>query len=304
MSVVKVTGGLGNQLFQLAFAIAISKSNGSPVGLDTTFYRIARNRNGRYLHIRNFNSQHFYFCDSTPILTRIASFLLFPEIFSKFTQITDRLSRKVDQYFGLSIQHEQDTAFDPAIEANTNSYFLGSFISPEYWGNHRKEVIEEVGRLFNENFPRLVSIGTSELAIHIRRGDYISNEKARKFHGICSMDYYMRTVSKLLVEFPEIDTIEIFSDEKRFAEELKGLLYDTGLSIKINSTLDAPNALAEMSNSKYFIGCNSTFSWWASVLNSNRISVLPSQWFLDSGRAKISPKFFEPGVRIESTSLE
>jgi hypothetical protein len=157
--------------------------------------------------------------------------------------------------------------------------------------------------IFNQNSSFVRPFNGAELAIHVRRGDYLSNKKARAFHGICSMDYYLEATLEMLRQFPQITKIQIFSDEYRFAEELKHLLLHLNLEINLNSKTGAVSVLAEMSNSKYFIGCNSTFSWWATALNENRITILPSQWFLDPSRAITNNRFFLPGVRVLNTTL-
>jgi hypothetical protein len=90
---------------------------------------------------------------------------------------------------------------------------------------------------------------------------------------------------------PEIGSIGIFSDETSFAEELANLIAASDRDISISRTIEAKLALIEMSSSDYFVGCNSTFSWWATVLNRNRFSILPSKWFLDPLRG-INPQYF------------
>jgi hypothetical protein len=59
-----------------------------------------------------------------------------------------------------------------------------------------------------------------------------------------------------------------------------------------------------MTLSKFFIGCNSTFSWWSTVLIPHRVSILPSNWFLDPTR-KIDPVgFFIGDVLLSDIPLE
>lgn len=304
MSIVKLSGGLGNQLFQVALAISIAKSTGKSVGLDATNYRVLRRNSDRQIQIGGFKKDDFYFCDSTSLLTRLAHFFLCHKSYLRFSRLKNQIERNQSSCFGLPIQQERNLNFDSAININSGSYYSGSFISPEYWGEYRDEVLSEIRQLMAEYFGFSVSDEIPDLTIHIRRGDYLSNEKARKFHGICSLDYYLASTASMLREFSEIKKIQIFSDENRFAEELRSLLRETGLSVEINPTVNPPEALVEMSVTKYFIGCNSSFSWWATALNKNRISVLPSQWYLDPLRATVSPNFYEPKVRIFPTTLE
>jgi hypothetical protein len=302
MSCIRVSGGLGNQLFQLSLAVAISKATNKSVGLDTTSFRISKDHTIRNLEIDHLKDESFFFCDSTPFLTKFAKVLLASRNYNRYLRITNTVNPR-HAILGLPIQKEQNINFDTSIDIKRESYFDGSFVTPEYWGTHRDEVLRVVRRIFNQNSGLGRPFNDTELAIHIRRGDYLSNKKARAFHGICSMDYYLEATEEMLRQFPQITKIQIFSDEYRFAEELKHLLLPLNLEINLNSNTGAVSVLAEMSNSKYFIGCNSTFSWWATALNENRISILPSQWFLDPSRAITNNRFFLPGVRVLNTTL-
>lgn len=304
MSIIRLSGGLGNQLFQVSLAIAISKSTGRPVGLDTTFYRINIHGDSRYLEVNRFKSEHFYFCDSTPLTTIFARNILPNRLFDKYVQTITRSKNKQLKVKRLPIQIERSTIYDTELDFKKDSYLVGSFTSPEYWGAYAEEVLAIVRNLFFQHFSSPKNCFERELAIHIRRGDYISNNKARKFHGICGVGYYVATVRQMLKVFPDINSIQIFSDENKFADELQELLQSESKIIRINQNSNAPTALAEMSCSKYFIGCNSTFSWWASVLNPNRHSTLPSKWFLDPRRIIDIEKFFIGDIQVFENDLE
>lgn len=304
MPIIKLSGGLGNQLFQVALAIAISKSTGRPVGLDTAFYRLNSHENGRYLEVKEFTSEHFYFYDSTKVSTKFAKKILPRKFFIKYFQKSTQSEMKRGEVQGLPIQIESNAIYDIQVDLKKDSYFIGSFISPEYWGEETEYVLETIRRLTTMYFPSPKNCIETELAIHVRRGDYISNSKARKFHGICGFGYYLATVRQMLEAFPNIQNIQIFSDEIRFAEDLQELLEAESRSIRINQNSHAPTAMAEMSCSKYFIGCNSTFSWWASVLNNSRHSILPLNWFLDSRRVIDAEKFFVGDIQVFENELE
>ena len=304
MSIIRLSGGLGNQLFQVALAIAISKSTGCSVGLDTTLYRLSIHGNSRHLEVNDFKSEHFYFYDSTPLTTIFGKRILPKKLFNKYIQIITRGKKKQLQMTHLPIQVEGNTIYDPELDFKTDSYLIGSFTSPEYWGEHAEEVLATVRSLFVGHFSSLKNCFDTELAIHIRRGDYVTNDKARNFHGICGLGYYIAAVRQMVEVYPDINSIQIFSDDDSVADEFRKLLESDSRIVRINRNNNAPTALAEMSCSKYFIGCNSTFSWWASVLNPNRHSTLPSKWFLDPSRIIDIEKFFIGDIQVFENDLE
>ena len=304
MSIIRLSGGLGNQLFQAAFALRIAKEIKAPVGLDVVSYTFAGRVSNRYLEISDYRNENFYFCDSSSFITRVFSKIAPPRILTSLSTSMNLQIKSSHFVENLTTQHEGDLIFDTRVNVRENSYFVGNFISPEYWGSYKNEVLEKISSIFWDSYgEKLVRID-NKLSIHARRGDYVDNPKARRFHGICGLDYYTSNIQLCLQTYPEIELIEIYSDDVRFAVELQTIIEPTHCQITINSRTDATGTLAEMSVSKFFIGCNSTFSWWSSVLMPDRVSILPSQWFLATSR-KIDPyNFFIGDVSVSDIPLE
>ena len=80
MVIVRVMGGLGNQLFQLGFAFYLSKKFNYKVKLDTSFYEDQSNLlYGRYLKfnkipVREFHflkNSHFAICSKDELVEKI-----------------------------------------------------------------------------------------------------------------------------------------------------------------------------------------------------------------------------------------
>jgi len=304
MAVVRLSGGLGNQLFQAAFAVAISNEIEVVVGLDVAAYTYSGRCTGRYLEIKHFDNKSFNYVNSAPIVAKIFSRVLPLRMLTKFSASLDLWVKSDHNMKDLQIQREGNLIFDSEICVKGDSYFVGNFMSPQYWGAHESEVLEIIRGGFWESAGMPDVRSETQLNVHARRGDYLSNPKARRFHGICGLQYYLLNIGDMLHKYPEIDSIEIFSDDIRFAIELEKSIWLKYGSIKVNSTVDPKKALAEMTLSKFFIGCNSTFSWWSSVLSPNRVSILPSNWFLDPTR-KIDPvRFFIGNVLPSDIPLE
>lgn len=303
MAVVRLSGGLGNQLFQVSLAISISMTTNARVGIDLDNYNYLDKRRNRKPEILNFESEFFDFCNSSSrFIQKTSGF--WPElILDKARQSRERLIRKTDTPFGLSPQIEGNLIFDSKIDLSQNSYFIGNYITPQYWNPNIQSVLEEVRRLIWKNEEGNGESANDRLILHIRRGDYVTNPKARNFHGICTDDYYLESTSKLIEEFPNIKEIVIFSDDKAYAFRMASLIKTHSRMIRVDESVDPINTLKAMCFSKYFIGANSTFSWWSSALMQDRVSILPAQWFLDPSLQIAPNNFFLGEVRASQMSL-
>ena len=123
----------------------------------------------------------------------------------------------------------------------------------------------------------------NSVAIHIRRGDYFNNSKARNYHGILGEDYYKKSITyvKKKVKSPNFfifsDDIELVKKTLPCFNNKKFIFIDTKSSI---------NDLYLMCNCRHFIIANSTFGWWGAWLSKNKHKIVcaPKRWV----RARIS----------------
>jgi hypothetical protein len=124
---------------------------------------------------------------------------------------------------------------------------------------------------------------TESVCVHIRRGDYVSNERANKHHGTCSKGYYEKSASiyKDKIKNP---VFFVFSDDIEWCKKnihlSKKMIY-----VDNNSLETGYEDLRLMYNCKYFIIANSTFSWWGAWLSSynEKKVIAPKSWFAKKG---------------------
>ena len=105
------------------------------------------------------------------------------------------------------------------------------------------------------------------IALHIRRGDYVSNPN----HPSQSMEYYQRGLEML----PDLDVI-VFSDDTEWCKQQEIFSTDR-FSISEGNTTDADLCL--MSLCQYHIIANSSFSWWGAWLAKSKRVIAPKNWF-------------------------
>jgi hypothetical protein len=277
IKIVYLQGGLGNQLFQYAFARALGLRFGCQVKLDDSFFE---NQTKRVLSLGRFNSTIQTANDveiknaleiNTTFLEKLLGYLLKTEM-------------KNSRYI------EKSLSFDNAcFSEKDKKYFRGYWQSEKYFKNIeeiiRKELI--ITPLPSEQNAKTINTIKSQrnaVSLHIRRGDYISDSRANEIHGVCGLDYYRQALNLLKSRIGEFD-LYVFSDDINWAKY--NLEFPCNkVFVDWNDDVNNYEDLRLMSLCKHNIIANSTFSWWGAWLNQNpdKIVIAPKQWFADSNK--------------------
>lgn len=106
------------------------------------------------------------------------------------------------------------------------------------------------------------------IAVHIRRTDYLTNPN----HKALGLDYYERA----LAELPLDCTAVIFTDDPEWAKSQELFPDDRFF---VSETNCAYTDMALMSLCDYHIIGNSTFSWWGAWLSNSKQVIAPKDWF-------------------------
>lgn len=275
MIIVRLSGGIGNQMFQFAAGLSAANWNNTELFLDIEYFRKNQIHNGFELN-RAFKNQ----CKiSSPSRTRsILGIRANKWILKTILRFEGKLLRGQHLYSQPSFNY--DNNFDKISE---DSYLIGYFQSEKYFYKIkdliRKHFIFK-NKLSKSNTDLLKLIKNSNsVSIHIRRGDYVTNKKAFDIHGICSSKYYKNAISyiKKNVRNPYF---YIFSDDEELVRN--NFIREKNLKIvDINKNNQSYIDMLLMSNCKHNIIANSSFSWWAAWLNNNpsKIVIAPKKWF-------------------------
>ena len=288
---MSLTGGLGNQLFQLAFALSITNKK---FGLE---WKIAK---PRLNVIGQPEICSFRLSDKSELVTnnrtgsklvsKSQGFILrmghSPRGIEKISVIRF-VFNQIANLIGLSYFHEIRR-----IVYSTNIGFCDIKIPDKkilvigYFQSYKWAIRPEVFQALSDMEPvnrsseleNNIELAISEkpLIIHIRLGDYLSEEN----FGIPSPEYYREALSKMLAN-SEYGCIWIFSDEIDKAK--KYLTFDFPLDVRwISAINDSSSETLELMRYGYgYIIGNSSFSWWGAFLsrNSNVKVIAPSPWF-------------------------
>jgi hypothetical protein len=122
-------------------------------------------------------------------------------------------------------------------------------------------------------------VGSDAIAVHIRRGDYVHDQKTNAYHGVCGLEYYERA-ARLVAERLKKPHFIVVSDEPQWANQHLRLPWPT--TYVAHAPRCVPhNDMWLMSMCSHHVIANSSFSWWGAWLSEsrNKIVVAPKAWF-------------------------
>lgn len=280
MIIVRVIGGLGNQMFQYALYKKLQVI-GKKVKLDISGFNNYKLHNGYELE-RIFN-----------IKPSIATEAEINKLNDNKTNFIYKIKRKV---VGRKKTHycEENFKFDKEIYINDNMYLDGYWQTEKYFEDIRDEILVDFSYQFEgdkKNETILQDIKkTNSVSIHIRRGDYVKDKEVFKIYGgITTSEYYQLAINAICkrVENPRFF---IFSNDIEWVKS--NLRINNSCFIEHNSGLDSYKDLFLMSMCKHNIIANSSFSWWGAWLNQNenKTVIVPDKWVNTYDTPDIAPK--------------
>ena len=269
MIIVRVTGGLGNQMFQYAMYKSLEKK-GKLVKLDSkSFYETKKEHNGYELE------RIFDIKPNKPT----------KEDLEKFDEnnisTLFKIKRKLfgDKKF---VYDTKEYVFNKDVYKLKNSYLNGYWQSIKYFEGIENDIKKDFrfkNQLDNKNLEILNEIENSNsISIHIRRGDYMSPENYNMYGCIATPTYYKKAI-KVIEEKVENPTFFVFSNDMDWVK--KNIQINSRVFyIDINSGNGSYKDMQLMSNCKHNIIANSSFSWWGAWLNENKnkIVIAPKKW--------------------------
>ncbi len=280
MIIVRLTDGLGNQMFQYALGRKLSQLHSTDLKLDINWYK------GKKEH----QQKRKYSLDCFNIQENVATQKDL-DFFFKRNQLRS-INSKARKLLGLppykAIVTQNQFQFEPRIfESPKNVYLKGYWQTEKYFIDIRDILLKDFSFKTELNSSARTirqEIDNSEsVSVHIRRGDYITNSDVNRVHGICSINYYKTCIDyiKKNINYPHFF---IFSDDMEWVR--KNIAFEDKTTFVSSNKFKDFEDLRLMSLCRHHIIANSSFSWWAAWLNSNsnKIVCAPKQWFSVSSR--------------------
>ncbi|MDJ1504456.1 alpha-1,2-fucosyltransferase [Xanthocytophaga agilis] len=280
MIIVRLNGGLGNQLFQYALGRHLSIKHKVPFKLDISWYKKG---------IREYGLIHFTISEEIATQKEIASVTHMTK--SLWNRLNRNLIQPILPYYKRYIVLEKQFAFDPRILNTASTIYLDG-----YWQNEKyfkdiedllrkdlqfKEPLDQQNRIISETITQ-----KNAVSLHVRRGDYVSNPEYQQVFGTCDIDYYHKAIHWIKDNVSDPHFF-IFSDDIEWTVNNIDIPFPFTV-INHNKGSQSYKDMQLMSLCKHHIIANSTFSWWGAWLNPDKEKkiVAPKKWAnIDSERS-------------------
>lgn len=290
MNIIRMSGGLGNQMFQYALYMKLTA-----LGKEVKFDDINEYRGER----------------ARPIMLAVFGIAYPRASWDEINVFTDgsmdlrqRLRRR---FFGRHmIEYEEQGIYDPQVLSFDSMYLKGAFQSEKYFEDIKEEVracyrfpsLDQMHlpeKLYQDAAACLADIERCEaVGLHMYRSDSRTDEEL--YEGICTEKYY-EGAARFLLDKVKDAKFFIFSNEPKW---VKGWV-DTLVESQITDGMDQEEAesmrdrfvmveanteytgyldMLLMSRCKHNIISNSSFSWWSAWLNDNpeKVVIAPDRW--------------------------
>jgi len=275
MIVVQITGGLGNQMFQYASAMALAHHHNTKLKVELNSFKRAvlpELEVPRNFELTAFNGFLYEEAEKADI-----------SLFQANSLISKKIQQTLPRHKRL-VYTEGSFAFDKNFfKSNRDVYLKGHRQSEKYFV-HYKEALIQIFQLKRELVQDVADFANrltteNSVAVHIRRGDYLRLPIILDWHGVLSKEYYFNSLQVLVKEIPNLK-IYYFSDDPQWVEN-ELLSNFPGTIVSGNISKDHYHDFHLIQSCRNQIVANSSFSWWAAWLNPNpnKIVIAPKKWF-------------------------
>ena len=290
MIYLRLVNGLGNQLFQYAFARYLQEQYKEVMWINIEAYQEDAQRDYSLAHFKL--NPNVYVQKGMPAQITYRYMNHIVKAYRKKwpwrsikgradIEYKDKIVKEHGWYIALPGTNSC-MYYDYPITAKKNKLVIGSFQNEKYFREIKDIVLKEF-RL-KDAMPAEIKLLMKQMrtensvCVHMRRGDYLMAKN--KGFNICTKKYYYDAMD-LVADKISNPVFYIFSNttnDLNWIEESYSFKYPVKY-VK----MDNPDyiELMLMAACNHFIISNSTFSWWAQYLaeNEEKIVVAPNKWY-------------------------
>jgi hypothetical protein len=279
---VIASAGLGNQLFQFAFAHYLSTLSNTSIDFENSIITPRDALRKFELAPLDKVCSHLIINTNKPINHN--SFFGRSLYKTNLSFIIKNLKMKDYKYFDLS---ETEFKKNPSLSMqdilknkSRPINFSGYWQNWQFAYRNRSELATELLDYLGKNIKTHKSLlgGKPLLVVHVRRGDY-NSQRLKEIVGTITLQSYVEKIKELKVLYPNLEVITL--TDSSFIQENANLKLFFGSILDTSETTNW-EALKIMSCADFLIAANSTFSWWGGFLSSFKggIVFIPNKWFL------------------------
>ncbi len=292
--IVRIHGGLGNQLFQ--YALGRSVASKLKTNLSLTWVPFSKDP-------WEYGLDYFNTTADVAKNTSLFGFVGIRKAQKKFDAFHRILKRiRLNNIILPFYFVEKGFPFNSNVFSKNHSYLEGFWQTEKYFKHIEDDIRAEItlkNPLSSYSKSVMDEIRSSNaISLHVRRGDYITRADAITFHGTCSPEYYKDAVDRIAknVSAPKFF---LFSDDYEWvAENFKWLPFP--FTCVKNPSEKNYEDLILMASCKHHIIANSSFSWWGAWLNprKDKIVIAPKKWFLSAPKNDTRDLIPEEWIKI------
>ncbi|MDB5260128.1 MAG: glycosyl transferase family 11 [Candidatus Nomurabacteria bacterium] len=269
MIIIKLQGGLGNQLFQYSFGRFLEIKLNKEVAYDVSFFTQKHKYTKREYVLDKFNTKIKV---ATPEeITKVK----YP--FGKLSEFAYLFRKALNKFFIKKYHIGYDEKLVSFLKEKDSVYLEGWWQSYLFYNQILDYIQDEITlKVPSAELLTLQSEVTTKesVFVHIRRGDYVDGKELETL----SMEYYKKAILLIQEKVPN-PYFYIFSDDKEWIKA-------HGADILGTSSCETPilpydfEEMVLMSHCKHGIIANSSFSYWGAMLNksNDKVIIAPQDW--------------------------
>lgn len=272
MIVIRVWGGIGNQLFQYVFGEYLRHR----------FAQIVKYDDGSFDGVELLRKRELDILDTEIMYDATYAF-------SRCRGLKNRVLRTI---FQLNPQKhliiEGRSSLPNKFKKNHLYYFQGYWQTSEYyeWLKQNVPGFEIKAKYVPQELQKwkgMIAASSESVSVHIRRGDYFLPHNINTY-GVCTKDYYHNALKYILTTFSGAKFF-VFTDDIDWVRN--NINFPTDSTIVPNHEISQFAYIELMSCCKHHIISNSSFSWWGAVLNEQNgaMVITPNKWTLVSDKS-------------------
>ncbi len=261
MLVMRLSGGLGNQMWQYAFGRSFALERHTRLVLDVDD------------------------CASTPQndyegYSLAKAFGLRTEILTRRDRRLITVWRHVPGWRRTRfVAYNKVRPYEFSKEIGRHCYVSGTFQDLRYWEQHAPIIREDFAAIHDPPTDSLWLeriAATRSVAVHVRRGDYL----AAGMLEVQDIAYYSRAMGHVQEVLGDKDLhFFVFTDDEAWVRQNFSGLHEN-IHVVGRLGLSSWAEMSLMSRCEHFIVANSSFSWWAAWLGQSAHScvIYPYAW--------------------------
>lgn len=266
MIIIRLWGGVGNQLFQYSFGCYLKEKIGAEIAFDTASF-------GTSDQLRKLE-----------IASIVSDINLKDVCFTKYKGLLNRILRLGFQCKNTYLV-ESDFSINKLAKMSGNIFLQGYWQEEMYARSFPTKLILDGWRTPKSltDISKCIAAAENPIALHVRRGDYFS-PKNIGIYGVCTEKYYQSAIEYVEAKIHGNKQYFVFSDDVPWVYE--HITLPENAIIVPNYPVPQFSYIYLMSLCKISIISNSSFSWWGAYLNrhEDKLIIVPSRWTLTSNK--------------------